>query len=335
MAALDTLERPLRDLRISVTDRCNFRCPYCMPKEVFGRDYSFLPREELLSFEEITRLARIFVANGVEKLRLTGGEPLLRRDLETLVSMLAEIDGVEDLAMTTNGSLLAPRANILKAAGLKRVTISVDSLDEAVFKVMNDVDFPLDAVLEAIEAANDAGLTPIKLDMVVKRGVNDADILDMARYFRGSGHIVRFIEYMDVGNTNGWRLDDVVPAAEIISRINAVWPIEPLPANYPGEVAERFRYVDGKGEIGVIASVTQPFCGGCTRARLTADGQLFTCLFATKGYNLKKLLRAGASNAEIERYIRSVWGARDDRYSELRASNTIPLEKVEMSRIGG
>ena len=332
---LDSLERPLRDLRISVTDRCNFRCPYCMPKEVFGRDYEFLPRDELLTFEEITRLSRIFVANGVEKLRLTGGEPLLRRDLDTLVSMLAGIDGLQDLAMTTNGSLLAPRAHALKAAGLKRVTISLDSLDEAVFKVMNDVDFPLDTVLEAIDAANDAGLTPIKVDMVVKRGINDADIIEMARYFRAAGHIVRFIEYMDVGNTNGWRLDDVVPAAEIVSRINAVWPIEPLPANYPGEVAERFRYLDGKGEIGVIASVTQPFCGGCTRARLTADGQLFTCLFATRGYNLKKLLRAGASNAEIERYIRSVWAARDDRYSELRSSNTIPLEKVEMSRIGG
>ena len=333
--ALDTLQRPLRDLRISVTDRCNFRCPYCMPKEVFGRDYEFLPRDELLTFEEITRLARIFVANGVEKLRLTGGEPLLRRDLDTLIGMLAGIEGVQDLAMTTNGSLLAPRAEALVAAGLKRVTISLDSLDEAVFKVMNDVDFPLDTVLEAIDAAKYAGLTPVKLDMVVKRGVNDADIIDMARYFRGSGHILRFIEYMDVGSTNGWRLDDVVSASEIVTRINAVWPIEPVEPNYPGEVAERYRYADGAGEIGVIASVTQPFCGGCTRARLTADGQLFTCLFATRGHNLKKLLRSGASNAEIERFIRSVWLARTDRYSDLRSQNTIPLEKIEMSRIGG
>jgi cyclic pyranopterin phosphate synthase len=332
---LDTLQRPLRDLRISVTDRCNFRCPYCMPKEVFGRDYQFLPREQLLSFEEITRLARIFVANGVEKIRLTGGEPLLRRDLPILVSMLAGIDGLQDLAMTTNGSLLAAHAHELKAAGLKRVTISLDSLDEAVFKVMNDVDFPLDTVLGAIDVAADAGLAPIKLDMVVKRGINDADVVDMARYFRGTGHIVRFIEYMDVGSTNGWRLDDVVPAEEIVRRINSVWPIEPVAPNYPGEVAERYLYKDGKGEIGVIASVTQPFCGACTRARLTADGELFTCLFATRGHSLKKLLRAGAANAEIERHLRGIWGARDDRYSELRSEETIPLHKVEMSRIGG
>ena len=332
---LDRLHRPLRDLRISVTDRCNFRCPYCMPKEVFGRDYEFLPREELLSFEEITRLARIFVANGVEKIRLTGGEPLLRRDLDTLIAMLASIKGLQDVAMTTNGSLLADRAHDLKRAGLRRVTVSLDSLDEAVFKVMNDVNFPLEAVLASIFAAADAGLTPIKLDMVVKRGINDADIIDMARYFRGTGHIVRFIEYMDVGTTNGWRLDEVVPASEIVSRINAVWPIEAVEPNYPGEVAERYLYKDGAGEIGVIASVTQPFCGGCTRARLTADGQLYTCLFATRGHNLKKLLRAGASNAEIETFIRSVWGNRSDRYSELRSEETIPLQKVEMSRIGG
>ena len=331
----DTLQRPLRDLRISVTDRCNFRCPYCMPKEVFGRDYAFLPREQLLSFEEITRLARIFVANGVEKIRLTGGEPLLRRDLPVLVSMLAEIEGLQDLALTTNGSLLAAHAQELKAAGLKRVTISLDSLDETVFKVMNDVDFPLDTVLGAIQAAADVGLTPIKVDMVVKRGVNEADVVDMARYFRGTGQIVRFIEYMDVGSTNAWRLDDVVPASEIVRRINSVWPIEPAAPNYPGEVAERYLYKDGKGEIGVIASVTQPFCGDCTRARLTADGELFTCLFATQGHSLKKLLRSGASNAELERYLRNVWGARTDRYSELRSEDTIALHKVEMSRIGG
>jgi cyclic pyranopterin phosphate synthase len=306
-----------------------------MPKEVFGRDYVFLPREELLSFEEITRLARIFVANGVEKIRLTGGEPLLRRDLESLVRMLAGIEGLQDLAMTTNGSLLVDHAESLAEAGLRRVTVSLDSLDDAVFRAMNDVDFPVAKVLEAIDVAEAAGLTPIKVDMVVKRGMNDADVIEMANYFRRSGHILRFIEYMDVGTTNGWRLEDVVPAAEIVSRVNAVWPLEPLAPNYPGEVAERYRYRDGAGEIGIIASVTEPFCGACTRARLTADGELFTCLFATRGHNLKKLLRSGASDEEVEAFSRSVWLTRDDRYSELRSEETIGLRRVEMSRIGG
>jgi cyclic pyranopterin phosphate synthase len=306
-----------------------------MPKEVFGRDYAFLSRDELLSFEEITRFARIAVACGVEKVRLTGGEPLVRRDFDKLVAMLAGIEGLNDLAMTTNGALLKPMASRLKAAGLDRVTVSLDSLDDATFKAMNDVDFPVAPVLEAIDAAAAAGLTPVKVDMVVKRGVNDIDVLPMAAHFRNSGHILRFIEYMDVGTTNGWRMTDVVPAAEIMARINAEWPIEPVEANYYGEVAERYRYVDGAGEIGIIASVTMPFCGACTRARLTADGQLYTCLFATRGHDFRTLLRSGASDSEIEAALRRVWGLRDDRYSDLRSEATIPLEKVEMSRIGG
>jgi cyclic pyranopterin phosphate synthase len=331
----DAFQRPLRDLRISVTDRCNFRCTYCMPKEVFGRDYVFLPREELLTFEEITRLSRIFVAHGVEKIRLTGGEPLLRRDLEKLVAMLSEIDGLQDLALTTNGSLLAQQARSLKDAGLQRVTVSLDSLDDGTFMALNDVEFPASTVLEAIDVAADCGLTPVKVDMVVKRGVNDRDVLDMAAHFRNSGHILRFIEFMDVGTTNGWRLDDVVPAAEIIARINAEWPVEPLEPAYFGEVAERYRYVDGAGEIGVIASVTAPFCGACTRARLTADGELFTCLFGTRGHDLRGLLRGGAGDEEIGELVQRVWGDRRDRYSELRSADTISLTKVEMSRIGG
>ena len=289
----DALGRPLRDLRISVTDRCNFRCVYCMPKEVFGRDYAFLPREELLSFEEIERLARVFVAHGVEKLRLTGGEPLVRRDIERLVAKLAGIDGV-DLTLTTNGSLLPQRAQALADAGLGRITVSLDSLDDEVFRRMNDVDFPVERVLAGIEAAAAAGL-PVKVNMVVRRGLNEDSVLPMARYFRESGHILRFVEYMDVGHTNGWRLDDVVPAAELVAAIDAEMPLEPVEPAYRGEVARRWRYRDGGGEVGLIASVTQPFCGDCTRARLSADGKLYTCLFALRGHDLRALVRGGAS----------------------------------------
>ena len=334
-AILDSLQRPLHDLRISVTDRCNFRCTYCMPKEVFGRDYVFLNRDEILSYEEITRLARIFVGLGVEKIRLTGGEPLVRRDLEKLVAMLAGIDGLHDLAMTTNGSLLPDKAQALKDAGLKRITVSLDSLNEETFQSMNDVGFTAASVLEAIEAAARAGLTPVKVDMVVQRGVNDGDILDMAAHFRHSGHILRFIEYMDVGTTNGWRMADVVPSKEIVERINAQWPIEPLEANYFGEVAERYRYKDGAGEIGLISSVTLPFCGDCTRARLSANGELYTCLFGVQGFDLRSLLRAGRTDDEIADAIRSTWLRRVDRYSEIRSEDTLTLHKVEMSRIGG
>ena len=331
----DAMGRPLRDLRISVTDRCNFRCVYCMPKLVFGRDFQFVPPAQLLSFEEITRLARIAVAQDVRKIRITGGEPLVRRDIEKLVEMLAGIDGLDDLTLTTNGSLLAAKAAALKEAGLRRVTVSLDSLDDAVFKAMNDVDFPVGRVLEAIDAAAAAGLTPIKVNMVVKRGVNDHCVVDMARHFKGSGRIVRFIEYMDVGHTNGWRLDDVVPAAEIVRAVDAEFPLEPLPPSYPGEVATRFRYRDGTGEIGVIASVTQPFCGSCTRARLSPEGVLYTCLFGTRGHDLRALLRGGRSDEEIAAFLRTVWGGRDDRYSELRSAETAGLPKVEMSYIGG
>jgi cyclic pyranopterin phosphate synthase len=336
MLLLDTRERPVRDLRISVTDRCNFRCVYCMPKEVFGRDFQFLPRADLLTFAEITRLVRIFVAHGVQKVRLTGGEPLVRRDLEGLVAHLSPIDGLTDLTLTTNGALLTPtKAQALKDAGLQRVTISLDSLDDAVFTAMNDVGFPVAKVLAGIEAAAAAGLAPIKINMVVKRGVSDRSILDMARYFRGTGHILRFIEYMDVGTTNGWQMADVVSAAEIIDTINAVWPLKPVHPNYAGEVATRWRYVDGSGEIGVIASVTQPFCRTCTRARLSAEGKLYTCLFASQGHDFRGLLRNGASDAEIGAYLRSVWGSRADRYSEIRSAHTVALKKVEMSHIGG
>jgi GTP 3',8-cyclase len=334
MPPRDTLGRPVRDLRISVTDRCNFRCVYCMPKEVFGRDYRFLERRELLTFEEIERTARVFAGLGVTKVRLTGGEPLLRRELEVLVDFLARIPGLE-LTLTTNGSLLPQKAAVLAEAGLHRVTVSLDSLDDDVFRAMNDVDFPVERVLAGIEAAAAAGLGPVKVNMVVKRGLNEASVLPMARYFRGSGHILRFIEYMDVGHTNGWRLDDVVPAAEIVSRIDDEHPLEPLDANYPGEVARRYRYRDGCGEIGVIASVTQPFCGACTRARLSAEGRLFTCLFATKGFDVRGLLRGGASDAELAEALSGVWRARADRYSEIRSAETLDLPKVEMSYIGG
>ncbi len=336
MTITDARNRPLRDLRISVTDRCNFRCTYCMPKEVFGRDYVFLSRAELLSFEEVARLSRIFVAEGVEKIRLTGGEPLVRRDVEKLVAMLASVAGLRDLTMTTNGSLLtAEKARALKSAGLNRITISLDSLRDDVFMEMNDVGVPVSVVLDAIDNAAAASLTPVKIDMVVKRGVNEDSIVEMAEHFRSSGHILRFIEYMDVGSTNGWRMQDVVSAREIIETVGARWPVEPAEANYFGEVAERWRYKDGAGEIGVISSVTQPFCGSCTRVRLSADGQLYTCLFGVHGHDFRTPLRGGASDEEMASRLRSVWAVRNDRYSEIRSAATIPLKKVEMSRIGG
>ncbi len=336
MATTDLFNRPLRDLRISVTDRCNFRCVYCMPKEIFGANYPFLPHADVLTFEEITRLARIFTGHGVEKLRLTGGEPLVRRNIEDLVAMLVEIEGIHDIAMTTNGSLLsAKKAQALKKAGLQRITISLDSLDDAVFKSMNDVNFPVAKVLAAIDNALAAGLAPVKIDMVVKRGYNDDGILAMAEHFRGTGIILRFIEFMDVGNTNGWRMEDVVPAREILDTIDARWPIEPVEPNYTGEVAARWRYRDGQGEFGIIASVTMPFCGNCTRVRLSADGQLYTCLFGTRAHDFRAMLRDGASDDEISSMLGRVWGNRADRYSELRSKNTVQLKKVEMSRIGG
>jgi cyclic pyranopterin phosphate synthase len=330
----DRLGRSLRDLRISVTDRCNFRCVYCMPKEVFGKDYAFLERREILTFEEIARVARIFRDLGVEKVRLTGGEPLVRRNLEQLIGLLAAIPGL-DLTLTTNGSFLARKARALKAAGLNRITVSLDALDDAVFRRLNDVDFPVAKVLEGIEAAAAAGLAPIKVNMVVKRGENDASILPMARHFRESGHILRFIEFMDVGHTNGWRMDDVVPAREIVERIGREWPLEPVDPNYPGEVAERWRYRDGQGEIGVIASVTQAFCRTCTRVRLSTEGQLYTCLFATSGHDLRALVRGGASDDDIRAAVSGIWSRRADRYSEIRTNQTARLQKIEMSYIGG
>ena len=333
-ATRDRLARPLRDLRISITDRCNFRCTYCMPKEVFGKDYQFLERSALLSFEEITRLARAFTKHGVEKIRLTGGEPLIRRNIEQLIAMLAEIPGL-DLTLTTNGSSLAKKAASLKAAGLKRITVSLDSLDDAVFMGMNDVDFPVAKVLEGIDAAAAAGLAPIKINMVVKRGVNEQSIVPMARYFKQQGHILRFIEFMDVGHTNGWRMDDVVSAREIVDAISKEMPLEPADPNYTGEVAERWRYKDGSGEIGVIASVTQAFCRDCTRARISTEGKLYTCLFATSGHDLRALLRGGASDEELFASISGVWSKRADRYSEIRSEKTVKLEKIEMSYIGG
>jgi GTP 3',8-cyclase len=333
MAMTDTFGRPLRDLRISVTDRCNFRCVYCMPKEVFGREYEFLAREELLTFEEIERIARVLVAGGVEKIRITGGEPLVRRDLPVLVGKLATLGDV-DLTLTTNGALLARQAERLAGAGLTRVTVSLDSLDDDVFRAMNDVDFPVARVLEGIDAAASAGL-PVKVNVVVKRGLNDGSILDLARHFKAAGHTLRFIEFMDVGHTNGWRLDDVVPAAEIVASIDAELPLEPVEPSYRGEVAQRYRYRDGGGEVGVIASVTQPFCGDCTRARLSADGKLYTCLFAVRGHDLRGLVRSGATDEELAAAIAGIWTVRQDRYSELRTAETADLPKVEMSFIGG
>jgi GTP 3',8-cyclase len=331
---IDRLGRPLRDLRISVTDRCNFRCLYCMPKEVFGSDYQFLERREILTFEEITRAARIFAGVGVEKVRLTGGEPLVRRNLEQLIEMLARIPGI-DLTLTTNGSLLERKAAALKKAGLKRVTVSLDALDDPTFKRMNDVDFPVARVLEGIDAAAAAGLAPVKINMVVKRGLNEASILPMARHFRGSAHILRFIEYMDVGHTNGWRMDDVVTAREIVSTISREMPLEPADPNYKGEVAQRWRYRDGGGEIGVIASVTQAFCRDCTRLRLSTEGKLYTCLFATTGQDLRVLLRGDATDEAIREEVAAIWTKRADRYSEIRTSHGGKLEKIEMSYIGG
>ncbi len=335
MSDLDRLGRPLRDLRISVTDRCNFRCTYCMPREVFGADFQFLPRAELLTFEEIARLARLFIDQGVEKIRLTGGEPLLRRDLERLIAALAPMPGLGDLTLTTNGSLLARKAGALADAGLRRITVSLDSLDDEVFGRLNDVDFPVSVVLDGIAAAERAGLAPVKINMVVRRGVNESSVLPMARHFRESGHILRFIEYMDVGHSNGWVLDDVVPAAEIVGMIDAEMPLEPVDPNYQGEVADRWRYRDGGGEIGLISSVTEPFCSTCTRARLTAEGELYTCLFGVSGHDLRAPLRAGATDEELAERIRAVWRVRADRYSELRSLATVRLPKVEMSHIGG
>ena len=335
IATLDQRGRLLRELRISVTDRCNFRCSYCMPKEIFGGDFVFMPRAELLSFEEITRVSRLFAEQGVTKIRLTGGEPLLRRDLERLVEMLANVQGITDIALTTNGAALAAKAQALKDAGLTRVSVSLDALDDEVFGAINNVGFPVARVLEGIDAAAHAGLLPVKVNMVVKRAVNDHCILPMADHFRERGQILRFIEYMDVGSTNRWNLDEVLPAAEIHAMIDARWPLEPLAPNYPGEVATRFRYRDGAGQIGVIASVSQPFCGGCTRARLSADGKLYTCLFAASGHDLRAELRGGAPDRQLAERIRSVRSARVDRYSETRANESAPLEKVEMSYIGG
>ena len=331
----DTLNRPLHDLRLSVTDRCNFRCTYCMPKEVFGRDHAFLPKTEILSFEELARLARLFVGLGVEKIRLTGGEPLLRRDLPKLIEMLAEIDGLRDLTLTTNGSALAALAKPLRASGLKRITVSLDALDDATFRAMNDVDFPVARVLEGIDAALDAGFAPVKINMVVKRGVNEQEILPMVRRFSGEGHILRFIEYMDVGSTNGWRMDEVVSAAEIVQLIGREHPLEEIAPNYAGEVARRFSHRDGGGEIGVIASVTQPFCQGCSRARVTADGQLHTCLFSQRGHDVRALLRGGLGDDAVQCALSQLWRARADRYSEQRSSATAGLIKAEMSRLGG
>ena len=341
----DTLARPLRDLRISVTDRCNFRCSYCMPREVFGKDYAFLPQMSLLSFEEITRLTKIFVAHGVEKIRLTGGEPLLRKHLEVLVEMLAKIQTPQgkplDITLTTNASLLAKKAQSLKDAGLQRITVSLDALDDSIFRRMNDVDFPVADVLKGIEVAQKVGLAPVKVNMVVKRGTNDTEILPMARYFRNSGVVLRFIEYMDVGATNGWRMDEVLPSAQVVERINAAFPLTAVQANYAGETAERWRYLDGAGEIGVISSVTQAFCGDCNRARLSTEGKLFLCLFASQGHDLRALLRGGYEDEQIAGAVANIWQLRGDRYSEQRAAMpadtgaTDGARRIEMSYIGG
>ncbi len=330
----DRRGRSLRDLRISVTDRCNFRCVYCMPREVFGEDYAFLPRRELLSFEEIVRVARLFVARGVRKIRITGGEPLLRKDIERLIEMLAKLDGVE-ITLTTNGVLLPRLARRLKDAGLHRVTVSLDALDDALFRRMNDADYPVAKVLEGIEAANAVGLAPVKVNMVVKRGTNDGDIEAMAAHFRHSGHILRFIEFMDVGASNGWKMGEVLPSRELIARIDRQFPVEPIDPNYEGEVAERWRYKDGAGEIGVISSVTQAFCATCTRIRLSTEGRLYTCLFAQRGHDLRTLLREGADDATLDAAIAQVWQDREDRYSEIRTAETAALRKIEMSYIGG
>jgi cyclic pyranopterin phosphate synthase len=333
----DARGRALRDLRISVTYRCNFRCVYCMPREVFDADHEFLPHSQILSFEEIARLARVFVELGVKKIRLTGGEPLVRKQLHRLVAMLSELP--VEITLTTNGSLLARQAKTLAQAGLDRVTVSLDSLDDATFRAINDANYPVARVLEGIDAAAAAGLAPIKINMVVKRGTNDHHILPMAEYWRAKArsgaYILRFIEYMDVGSSNGWRMDDVVPSSEVVRRMSERWPLEPIDPNYPGEVAERWRYTDGAGEIGVISSVTQAFCSSCNRMRLSTEGSLFTCLFAQSGHDLKRLLRAGASDEELRSEIAAVWQRRADRYSEIRTAETAKSRKVEMSYIGG
>ena len=330
----DTRGRQLRDLRISVTDRCNFRCVYCMPKEIFGADYQFLPRSQLLDFDEITRLVRIFKERGITKVRLTGGEPLLRKNIEHLIEQIAAIGGL-DIALTTNGSLLSRMARGLRDAGLNRVTVSLDAIDEATFQKMNDAEFPVAKVLEGVEAAAAAGLAPVKINMVVKRGLNEHAILPMASHFRGSGHILRFIEFMDVGSTNGWRMDEVISSRELVDRIGAVYPLDQVDPHYTGEVAERWRYRDGAGEIGVISSVTQAFCHACTRARLSTEGMLYTCLFAQGGYDLRRLLRDGGGDDAIRDALGGIWQARSDRYSEIRTEDTASQRKIEMSYIGG
>jgi cyclic pyranopterin phosphate synthase len=332
MEVLDTLGRPMRDLRISVTDHCNFRCVYCMPKAVFGNDHRYLERRELLTFEEIERVASVAVGLGVQKLRITGGEPLVRRGVDELIAILSRLP--VEITLTTNGALLAEKAESLASAGLRRITVSLDSLDDAPFRAMNDVDFPVQAVLDGIDAARATGL-PVKVNCVVKRGVNEDQIVKLARYFRGTGDTLRFIEYMDVGHTNGWRMDDVVPAAEIVALLDQEFGVEPVEPGYRGEVAQRLRYRDGASEVGVIASITQPFCGDCTRARLTAEGKLYTCLFAVHGHDLRGLLRDGGTDAELETALSSLWRRRDDRYSEIRTEATAAEQKVEMSYIGG
>ena len=334
---VDTRGRPLRDLRISVTDRCNLRCRYCMPREVFGPGFAFLPHAELLRFEEIARVVGAFARAGVTKVRLTGGEPLLRAGLADLIALVAAVPGIDDIALTTNGSLLARHAERLRTAGLTRITVSLDTLDEETFAQVADTDVKLGSVLEGIDAAAAAGFAPLKLNAVIRRNWNEADVEGLASFARDRGHTMRFIEYMDVGDTNGWRLDDVVPAAEIVDRVATVWPLEAVPPGYPGEVANRYRYLDGFGEVGVIASISQPFCGACTRARLSAIGEVYTCLFASTGHDLRALLRSGASAADLDAAIAGVWSARTDRYSELRAAHASyeGPRKVEMSYIGG
>ena len=335
LTVVDALRRPMRDLRVSVTDRCNFRCVYCMPREAFGPDHAFLTRPELLRFDEIERVVRAAVSLGVRKVRLTGGEPLVRRGMEELVAALATVEGIDDLTLTTNGSLLAERARALAEAGLDRVTVSLDALDDETFMRMNDVGFPVSRVLAGIAAADEAGIGPVKVNSVIRRGINEHAVLDLASHFRGTDTTVRFIEYMDVGATNGWRLDDVVPAAQIVGIINARWPLEPVASEYRGEVARRYRYRDGAGEIGVISSVSDPFCGDCTRARLSADGQLYTCLFASSGHDLRAVLRGGGADADLVEALHAIWAGRDDRYSELRTLETVDSGRVEMSFIGG
>lgn len=335
MTTLDRLSRPLRDLRVSVTDRCNLRCPYCLPREVFGNGFAFMPARELLSFEEITRACRLFASLGVTKVRLTGGEPLLRRELERLVEMLVRVEGIEEVALTTNGTLLSARAQALAYAGLRRVTVSLDALDQEVFESMSDTRVPLARVLEGIDAAHAAGLAPVKINMVVKRDVNDHCVLPMAEHFRGRPEILRFIEYMDVGNSNQWQPREVVPAAEIVATIAERWPLQALAPERPGEVATRYRYLDGAGEIGVIHSVSQPFCGSCTRARMSAEGRLYTCLFATRGVDLRAMLRSGIDDHDLEARLRAAWSVRSDRYSAERRSGERAERKIEMSYIGG